>query len=595
MDKKTMERMEEIVFSYPKISDRISKKPDDRKAILKNLYEIAADFSPRTMGPFIKILGTAISKLYDSIKFNSDEKIDFVKLVKENNVVLVPNHQSHFDYVAINYIVYKMFGFPLYVAGGVNLNVFPIGKLFRKSGCFFIRRTFARDILYKLSFEAYLYYLLRENKPIEFFFEGGRSRTGRLMSPRFGLYQMLLETHSLIPEEIRKPLKFIPVSIVHEHVVEQKTMANELEEGTKKKKESFWQIIKGVQIFIKQLGSVHIRLGIPVESKPASTIKEIAQNLAFECFRTVSKNMVITPSSMITLIMLDEPAGAMKWDEIMARTKKIIEFCQKFSIPFTDSLKPENQEEAMLHAIDLLIANKKINVFGRTRYGQVFYSIKEECRIEILYAKNTIIHHFLQPWIINLAWLKIFKGQIETFDQLRNFLINQRNQFKYEFYLPSIDEFLERCLKILSDATGKNINSFDQNMEFSHKDLYNIATEIGIFSRGCSYLYEGYYVATQAIKSLAEQEKMEFNTEEFANEFMDIFKTELAHRKIVKYLESRSITIRKNCLKYFEHEGIIENDVGKYKIINMDKLEKLSNYYASILADQLMFRMRALT
>ena len=86
----------------------------------------------------------------------------------QNCVVLVPNHQSHADYIALNYAIIKKFGFPVYIAGGINLNIFPIGYLFRNSGCFFIRRSFNNDILYKMTLEGYLYYLLARESRLSF-------------------------------------------------------------------------------------------------------------------------------------------------------------------------------------------------------------------------------------------------------------------------------------------------------------------------------------------------------------------------------------------------------------------------------------------
>ena len=101
---------------------------------------------------------------------------------KNHNIIFVPNHQSHADYLALNYAFHKDYtDIPVHIAGGINLNIFPIGTMFRKSGCFFIRRSFTNDLNYKNTFEAYLYYLLKQGFPIEFFFEGGRSRTGKLL------------------------------------------------------------------------------------------------------------------------------------------------------------------------------------------------------------------------------------------------------------------------------------------------------------------------------------------------------------------------------------------------------------------------------
>ena len=138
------QKLEKIILSYPKLRDRIDGREEERDKALKNLNEIRADFNTSWTKNFARVLDVAIGKLYDGVLFDQGPIYDFKELVKDNNVVLVPNHQSHADYVALNYYVFKTFNFPLFVAGGINLNIFPIGTLFRKSGCFFIRRSFER-------------------------------------------------------------------------------------------------------------------------------------------------------------------------------------------------------------------------------------------------------------------------------------------------------------------------------------------------------------------------------------------------------------------------------------------------------------------
>ena len=318
--------MEEIVLSYPKLATRLKGKPEDREKALKNLKEIRAELSLPFLKTFEKFLDASLSQLYDGINFN-DNGHNLAELSQKNNLVLVPNHQSHADYVAINYVYFKKYHSPLFVAGGNNLNIFPIGPLFRRSGCFFIRRTFANDILYKITLESYLYYMLVKGNPIEFFFEGGRSRTGKLLPPRYGLYQMLIEAHAAIPIEKRRPLQFIPVSIVHEYVPEQKSLARELD-GGKKVKESAGQIFGLVKLLSYQFGNVHINLGNPIFAPIAPNdpveLKIQTQKLAFECFLEVGKNMRVTPTSLLAIILLDEPTGALKWEEILTKARHIV-------------------------------------------------------------------------------------------------------------------------------------------------------------------------------------------------------------------------------------------------------------------------------
>jgi glycerol-3-phosphate O-acyltransferase len=568
--------MEEIVLSYPKLRDRISNKEDEKLKALKNLKEIRAELSLPFLRTFEKFLDTTLTQLYDGINFN-DNDIDVKKLLENNNVVLVPNHQSHADYVAINYVYFKKYNSPLFVAGGNNLNIFPIGPLFRKSGCFFIRRTFANDILYKLTLEAYLYYMLYKGNPIEFFFEGGRSRTGKLLPPRYGLYQMLIEAHQALPVEIRKNknLMFIPVSIAHEYVPEQKSLIKEME-GAKKKKESAAQVFGLVSLFSYQFGNVHINLGKPVVINEVSgDLKTQTQKLAFDCFLEVGKNMRVTPTSLLAMILLDEPSGALKWDEILLKAKHVIIFCSKFNIPTTPSISLENFEKTLERSIDILIGNKKVDAISNSSGSVVFYSIKEEARKEILYFKNTILHHFLIPWIVNMAWINLFNGHIKTVEDLKKFFIIQRRQLTLEFYLPTVKVFLTKALAIVSDAIGREVQSLEECMELSHKELYLILSSVGLFARSCNYLLEAYYITGMTLVELAREFNEGFKLDQYTKRYKEVFESEKKLKRIIKYPESYSVPLSKSSLEYYIHSQMILKENGLYVVSDLQKTSDL--------------------
>jgi glycerol-3-phosphate O-acyltransferase len=587
--------MEEIVLGYHKLRDRIGNKEEERDKALKNLKEIRAELSLPFLKTFEKFLDASLSQLYDGINFN-DNGHNLKELAKHNNLVLVPNHQSHADYMAINYVYFKKYHSPLFVAGGNNLNIFPIGPLFRRSGCFFIRRTFANDILYKLTLEAYLHYMLVKGNPIEFFFEGGRSRTGKLLPPRYGLYQRLIEAHSAIPEEKRKPLQFVPVSIVHEYVPEQKSLARELD-GAKKKKESASQLLGLVKLLSYQFGNVHINLGHPVHAPehPADNpadLKIQTQKLAFECFLEVGKNMRVTPTSLLAMILLDESTGALKWDEILTKARHIVAYCEKFNVPITDSIRPENLEKSLERSIDILIGNKKVEVIGNTSTQHVFYAIKDDSRKEILYFKNTILHHFLVPWIVHMGWVNLFSGHITNVDDLKKFFMTQRKQLTHEFYLPTVKEIFKLTLDIVSDAIGRNVTTLEECIDLTHKELYLILAKVGLFSRACNYLLEAYYICGLTLKDLSTKEYKEgFKMETFLKRYKEVFEREKKLKRVIKYAESYSVPLSKSSLQYFIHAKIVDSNAGFYAVPDQTALCETLNKIESDLQGQLSINL----
>lgn len=580
----------QTVLSYPKIKELLVENPDAKKQIIQNVDEIRGDFSDAVVGSVSTFLEKTFLNLYDDVNVHYPEGFDLIELKKKYHVVFVPNHQSHGDYIALTYLIFRDFGVPVYVAAGINLNFFPIGNIFKKSGAFFIRRQFSGDHIYKATFEAYIYFLLQTDEIVEFFFEGGRTRTGKLLKPRYGLFNMLLEAHSHMED---KPLCFIPVSIAHENVPEEKAHARE-QGGGKKRPEKTSQLFKIFKLFSKKLGTVHINFSEGILCVGNYADKKIkTQEIAFNCFKAVGKGMPVTPSALLALILLDEPSGALTWEGIVSRAEEVVHLCNEFKVPMTPSLNIKTFEQTLKSALDLMINNKKIEVIKGKELGQLFYAIIKDRRVEVLFHKNMILHHFIVPGIINSAWIKIFKGEIKEITDLKNFLIAKRKELKFEFYLPSVREMLAQALAIISSAVGRKIGSLEDAFLLNPQELYSVARKVRRFATGFSYIFEAYYIGAISARYL--KDKI-FNELKFMQVAKDLFAIEEKHGRVIRYPESYSVNAIKNSLSYFVNQGSIKEVEGKpgfYQVVDKKQIEKWAQAFAGDLNDhiELTFKM----
>ena len=577
----------DVVLTYPKLAERLREKPEDAQKIKKLFKEIHGEFSPALVKTAAAFIDATFLKLYDGVNIELPEGMDFHQLKKDNHIVLVPNHQSHADYIALQYSMFKKFHVPVRVAAGINLKVFPLGQFFGKGGAFFIRRSFTSDQLYKLTFEGYIFYLLKTEQVVEFFFEGGRTRTGKLLKPKYGLFQMLLEAHSHLRE---KPLMFVPVSLAHEHIPEEKAHARELG-GAKKVAESGTQLFKLLKLINKRLGTIHIHFGQPIVMDGyKGDLKEATQNLAFANFKAVGRGMPITPSSLLALIMLDEPSGALTWKQIEERAIDVIDYCRALNISMTPSLSCENFRDSIRSALDMFIGNKKIEVLKREKLNQVYYVIKGERRVEVLYHKNMILHHFLVPAIINSTWFNVWNGSIKDGMQLTRFLMMKRKELKYEFYLPTTKEMIQEALAIISYALGRKVESLEECMRLSSQDLYLLATKVRRFSTALSYLYEAYYISSLAVKYLSQEN---FTQERFVQVSKELFTLELEHGRVIKYPESFAVPIIKDTLVYHQNQKILErNEDRSFKVVDQVKLDESIEKFIRDLNDQVAINLK---
>jgi glycerol-3-phosphate O-acyltransferase len=221
--------------------------------------EIAANYSQAFITFMALALGRLWNWLYDGVDFEHVELLDEVGAGAE--IIYVPCHRSHMDYLLLSYVIYrKGFAVP-HVAAGVNLNMPVIGRFLRKGGAFFLRRSFKGDALYAAVFTKYLGIMMARGHPLEYFIEGGRSRTGRLQSPRTGMLSMTVRSFLREP---KRPVVFMPVYFGYERIVEGRTYIGELS-GRPKEKESVFGLVKAtVSVLRSKFGKVHVNLGRPI-------------------------------------------------------------------------------------------------------------------------------------------------------------------------------------------------------------------------------------------------------------------------------------------------------------------------------------------
>jgi len=238
-------------------SKKISHEKAQQNAIAL-MEEIAANFSYEMIRLSDRILGFTWNRLYQGINVHNAERVR--QLAHDGHeIVYVPCHRSHMDYMLLSYVLYHQGLVPPHIAAGINLNFWPAGPIFRRLGAFFIRRTFKGNKLYSTVFREYLGELFSRGYSVEYFVEGGRSRTGRLLDPKTGTLSMTLQA---MLRGGTRPITLVPIYIGYEHVMEVGTYAKELR-GATKKKENVFQRLRGLSK-LRNLGQGYVNFGEPL-------------------------------------------------------------------------------------------------------------------------------------------------------------------------------------------------------------------------------------------------------------------------------------------------------------------------------------------
>lgn len=254
------------LLKSPAIQQAIADEATEKKIPLEKaqkqaqdiLDEIAADFSYSLIRTGATFLGWLWNKLYQGLNINNISTVR--KLAQDGHeIIYVPCHRSHMDYLLLSYVLYNEGMVPPHIAAGVNLNFFPAGPIFRRGGAFFIRRTFKGNKLYSTIFREYLAELFTKGYSVEFFSEGGRSRTGRLLQAKTGMLAMTIQT---MQRNLNRPVTLVPVYIGYEHVMEVATYAKELT-GKRKEKENAGMVLKTIRK-LRNFGQGYVNFGEPI-------------------------------------------------------------------------------------------------------------------------------------------------------------------------------------------------------------------------------------------------------------------------------------------------------------------------------------------
>ena len=381
------------------------------------LEEIAANYSDAMIRVGDRILTWLWNKLYNGIEVNYAERIHDLTN-KGHEIIYVPCHRSHMDYLLLTYVIYHQGLVPPHIAAGVNLNFFPAGSIFRRSGAFFIRRSFSGNKLYSAVFKEYLSQLFIKGYSVKFYTEGGRSRTGRLLPPKTGMLAMTIQS---MLRGIERPISIVPVYIGYEHVMEINTYLKELA-GKDKKNESVFAVFKAIKN-LKNYGRGYLNFGEPIalqkylnesqsdwrdfvgteETKPDWLNKQVA-NIAQNIMTNINSAAALNSINVMATILLSRNQFA------LSRTKllKQIDFYLSLqnNARYNDDVTiPSDSAESLLdHALSL----NKLEVI-QDSMGDII-SIKEKERTLFNYYRNNIIHLFAVPSII--AQLIYQKGQV---------------------------------------------------------------------------------------------------------------------------------------------------------------------------------------
>jgi glycerol-3-phosphate O-acyltransferase len=369
--------------------------------------EIASDYAYTAVRFIEVVLSWFWNKIYDGIRVNHLEPLQ--EAVRGYEVIYVPCHRSHIDYLLLSYLLFRNGLTPPHIAAGINLNMPVIGSLLRRGGAFFMRRSFKGNPLYTSVFNEYLHTLFSRGFPVEYFVEGGRSRTGRMLQPKTGMLAITLRSYL---RSSRLPILFVPVYIGYERVLEGRTYLGELR-GATKKKESIFDIFKVIGALKQRFGQVWVNFGEPLKlneflerEQPGwrqqnlapgyrpEWLSETTNRLSERIAQRLNDAAAVNPVNLVALAMLSTSRQALDRRSLA----RVLDLYQNLlrAVPYSPhTTLPDGDGEALIDYVkDLgLLAEQK------DALGNILF-LDEQNAVLMTYYRNNVMHILALPALL---------------------------------------------------------------------------------------------------------------------------------------------------------------------------------------------------
>ncbi|WP_286234297.1 glycerol-3-phosphate 1-O-acyltransferase PlsB [Thalassotalea sediminis] len=413
------------------VTKGLSKEAVEKQALVI-MDEIAGDYREGMIRIGERILHWLWNRLYSGINVNNANTLR--ELADDGHeIIYVPCHRSHMDYLLLTYIIYQQGLVTPRIAAGINLNFWPAGPIFRKAGAFFIRRSFKGNRMYSAIFREYLGLLFERGYSVKYYSEGGRSRTGKLLAPKTGMLAMTIQS---LLRGINRPLTLVPVYLGYEHVMEVGTYYKELS-GSKKQNESIFGVLKAIKN-LRNYGKGFVNFGTPIninsflnqhvenwkddidpiDPQKPSWLTPSVNELANQVMTAINKCAALNGVSLIAMILHATENKALPRSELEYLLDFFISL-QK-AAPYSDELTiPSISGRELLEDV---ISLKKV-IVDKDSCGDII-SLGESAALEMRYYRNNVLHAYILPALVCRILDRTSKINIESLsNQIQQFIL----------------------------------------------------------------------------------------------------------------------------------------------------------------------------
>jgi len=471
----------------------------------KIIREISADYSYSVIRLLHLFFTWFWNKVYDGIRLNHFE--EFRTKAPDHEVIYTPCHRSHIDYLILSYALYKRGFVPPHIAAGINLNLPVVGGLLRRGGAFFLRRSF-NSALYATIFSEYLSALLTRGVSIEYFIEGTRSRTGRLLQPKAGMLAMTVRSYI---NERSKPLMFQPVHLNYEKLMEGASYSQELG-GKGKQRETLGGLLKARKVLKEEYGKLTVNFGTSINldayldkhrpgwknltlahNEKPDWFKNVVSEVSHDIMTRINESAHVNAINLLALALLSTPNRAADEANLQAQLSLYVDLLKQLPYDEKVTITEETPAEMIARGIKLGFIERQAHDLGdviRVRPGQ---------GVLLTYYRNNILHLFAASSFIAMCFVN--QRQFSRRELLRL----MRNIYPFvqaELFLKwEADEFVEygrQTIKLMHRL--ELLKSAGRTLE-RHPGGSLQAGKLRVLAEGLMQTYERFFIVISVLET----------------------------------------------------------------------------------------------
>ncbi|KAK6533805.1 hypothetical protein TWF694_002734 [Orbilia ellipsospora] len=596
-------RRKDVVRQLREVADRTVDQmicKMESKSFIRTAYWLASQVLSRTYHQGIHVSMDEVVTLTNYARKAAEEK---------QSMVFLPCHKSHIDYVSLQVICYRLgIALPAVIAGD-NLNFPLVGSFLQNAGAFYIRRSWGDDKLYPTMVQGYVDTLLRRGYNMECFVEGTRSRTGKLLPPKFGILNFILS--SIISGRVKDCL-IVPVSTQYDKVIETESYINELL-GVPKKKENLYDFLNASSVLSLKMGRVDVRFHEPwslrnfilrqlertttipaaisntSDSGESSTVSpeiklnqdqrvRLLRSLGYKVLSDINACSVVMPTSLIGTVLLTLRGRGVGKTELIRRIEwlKARIVAKGAKVAHFGGVGTEVVVERGLEVIGDLVG-KLDNLAEET-----YYAVD---RFQLSFYRNMVIHLFILEAIVCAAmYTKVKQGggpanQRISYKDLFDHVSFLSRLFRNEFVFPT-EGLLANLDKTLKELEAEDVihigYSSNSTKEVEYVEISPREREKGRenYDFYCFMIWpfiEGVWLAGVAVVGITPPEGKDGPEDGWidSKRFLDVSQLlgkTLYHQGDLSYFEAVNSQSLKNAFTRFASDGILETKGGKTRI-----------------------------